>query len=209
MNLATIQIASHLSSLVFSSCSSNTNSENVQNDLTRTTGTKDVPAIKVNLGYHYVKDKFGVSALTALPSDLVKPPCIQECPVQMEAELTDAHEMMKELPDRAGAIIALEVKILRVHVDEDLRLAGHQNRIDAHKWRPMIMSFQDMYGLANRKAVPSRLARIKEEIYRVLTRSDVKRQGGDMDLVATSETNGDETQEDLERTGRTEITVKA
>jgi hypothetical protein len=126
----------------------------------------------------------------------------------MEAELADVHEMMKELPDRAGAILALEVKILRVHVDDELRLAGHQNRIDADKWRPMVMSFQDMYGLAKKKAVPSRLARIKEEVYRVLTRSDVKRQGGGMDLVVRQEANGGESGKDLERIGSKKMTAE-
>ena len=166
------------------------------NDLARATGTKNVPALKIGLGYTYVKDKFGVFGLTALPSDLVKPPCIQECPVQMEAELTDTHEMTKDLPDRAGAILALEVKILRVHIDEELRLVGHQNRIDADKWRPMVMSFQELYGLAKKKVVPSQLARIKEEMYKILTRSDVVRQGGDIDLIERD--TEDRSEEDIE-----------
>lgn len=49
--------------------------------------------------------------------------------MQMEAELVDVHEMIKDLPNRAGATVALEVKILCVHVDDSLRLRGHHNRV--------------------------------------------------------------------------------
>lgn len=47
----------------------------------------------------------------------------------MEAELMDVHEMMKDLPNRAGATVGLEVKILRVHVDDSLRLPWQYNRV--------------------------------------------------------------------------------
>jgi len=60
------------------------------------------------------------------------------------------------------------VKVLSVHVEPYLRLEGYENRIDTDKWRPMIMSFSELYGLEERK-VYSRLAEIDEEKYRVLT----------------------------------------
>ena len=100
-------------------------------------------------------------------------PRVGECPVQMEAELIEVHEMMGDEAGRKGLILAVEVKIVRVHVEEELRLVGHANRIDADKWRPMIMCFQEMYGLAEGKAVVSRLAEIEEEKYRAPTRSAV------------------------------------
>lgn len=34
------------------------------NALARTTGTEEVPDIKVQLGYRYEKDEFGISGLT-------------------------------------------------------------------------------------------------------------------------------------------------
>ncbi|KAL1971013.1 hypothetical protein VTN77DRAFT_2847 [Rasamsonia byssochlamydoides] len=151
------------------------------NALARATGTPQVPPIKQALGYRYVKDKFACAGLTPQPSTLVRPARIAECPVQMEAELVNVVELMQDLPDRKGFMLALEVKILRTHVEDYLRMAGHPNRIDPDRWRPMIMSFQELYGLAPRKAVPSTLASIDEEKYRPLTRSEVVRQGGDMD----------------------------
>lgn len=157
------------------------------NSIAKTTGTPMMPPMKQTLGYEYCKDKFKRSGLTRQPSDLVRPPRIAECPVQMEAELINSVELMHDLPDRKGALLAIEVKILRTHVRDDLRLVGHANRIDPDRWRPLIMSFQELYGLAPKKSTESKLATIDEEKYRLLTRSDVVKQGGDMDLVNCKE----------------------
>ena len=51
------------------------------------------------------------------------------------------------------------------HVAEAVRLPGHRNRIDPDRWRPLIMSFQQFYGLGER-VQPSTLAEIPEETYR-------------------------------------------
>lgn len=45
------------------------------------------------------------------------------------------------------------------------------------KWRPMIMSFSELYGLEERKKAHSRLAEINEEKYRVLTRQGEEAKG--------------------------------
>lgn len=101
--------------------------------------------------------------------------------MQMEGEVMTNMELMQDLPDRKGVLLAIEVKVLRTHVLDKLRLPGHANRIDPDCWRPMIMSFQELYGLAPRKLAESKLATVQEENYRALTRSDVVKQGGDMD----------------------------
>jgi len=150
------------------------------NAIAKTTGTSVIPAAKQILGYKYCKDKFGRSGLTPHPSDLVRPPRITECPVQMEAELVIGTELMQDVPDLKGFLLAIEVKVVRTHVRNDLRLAGHANRIDPDCWRPMIMSFQELYGLAPKKTA-STLASIDEERYRALTGSDMVKQGGVMD----------------------------
>ena len=43
---------------------------------------------------------------------------------------------------------------------------GHPNRIDPDKWRPLIMSFQEFYGLAPGKVHESTLGQIAEVLYR-------------------------------------------
>lgn len=143
------------------------------NALARTTGSEAIltaePSeeyryFKRMNGYEYVHDKFGRANLNPLKSDLVRPARIMECPAQMEVELVGVYEMMQDV-DTKG-FIALEVKVLRTHVHEDIRLDGHKNRIDPDKWRPMIMSFQELYGLKGKKVDESVLARITEEKYR-------------------------------------------
>lgn len=52
-----------------------------------------------------------------------------------------------------------------MHVDRAILMDGHPNRIDPDKWRPLIMSFQEYYGLGP-KLHPSRLGEIPEELYR-------------------------------------------
>lgn len=88
-----------------------------------------------------------------------------EAPMDFAAVLESAHPLAESDPVRRGALIALEVRIMNVHVEEELLLAGHENRIDPDAWRPLIMSFSQFYGLGGR--VPtSRLAEIPESAYR-------------------------------------------
>jgi hypothetical protein len=65
-----------------------------------------------------------------------------------------------------GGLGTFEVRIQRVHVRPDLLMDGFDNRIDPDKWRPLIMSFQEFYGLAPGKVRPSRLGEIPEALYR-------------------------------------------
>lgn len=78
----------------------------------------------------------GRAGLKPLKSDLVRPARIAECPAQLEAELIGVYEMMQDT-DTKGSI-ALEVKVLRTHVHEEIRMQGQKNRIDPDKWRPIL-----------------------------------------------------------------------
>ena len=131
------------------------------NALARTTGTENVPEGKVRRGYQYQKDKFGGANLTPQPSESVNPPRIQECPVQMEAEMVGQYEAL------FGMVLVIEVKVLKTYVVDGLRMRGHENRIDPDTWKPMIMSFQHLYGLKQGKIEDSTLAEVEEELYRV------------------------------------------
>ncbi len=133
--------------------------------LARTTGSDPVPPHKVAMGYRFERDKLGVGGLTAVPSDVVAPPRLLECPVQLEATLAGVHPIAAGEPDRAGKLVALEVRIQRVHIEEDLLMAGHRDRIDPDKWRPLIMSFTQFFGLGQR-VHESELAKIPESAYR-------------------------------------------
>ncbi|OBT84884.1 hypothetical protein VE02_06538 [Pseudogymnoascus sp. 03VT05] len=119
--------------------------------LARTTGLKEILTAKPGEGYKYFKrmngyeyvpDKFGRAGLTAVQSDVMA---------------ADA--------DTKG-FFTLEVKVVRTHVHRGIRMEGSKNRIDPDRWRPMIMSFQELYGLRGKVVGESVLARIGEEEYR-------------------------------------------
>ena len=140
--------------------------------LARTTGSNPVPPHKVAMGYRHEPDKLALAGLTAMPSEVVTPPRLRECPVQLEATLTARHPLAAGDPERAGRLVALEVQIRRVHVEEGLLLAGHEDRIDPERWRPLIMSFCQFFGLGG-MVHPSRLAQIPESAYRPRRRQPV------------------------------------
>lgn len=133
--------------------------------LAKTTGSDPVPPHKLAMGYRFASDKFAVAEMTPMPSQLVAPPRIAECPVQLEAVLTASHGLEAGDPGRAGRLVALEVRIVRVHLDDSVRMAGYEDRVDPNRWRPLIMSFCQFFGLGER-VHSSRLAEIPESAYR-------------------------------------------
>ncbi|MBD7952395.1 flavin reductase family protein [Oerskovia rustica] len=130
-----------------------------------TTGRDPVSARKSSVGYRYEPDKFGRAGLTPVGSDTVSAPRAGECPVHLEGRVVDVHALRGDDPVAAGSILAVEIAVTRVHVHESIRLAGSAHRIDPDRWRPLIMSFQQFYGLGDR-VLPSRLSTIDEEWYR-------------------------------------------
>ncbi|MFI7706687.1 flavin reductase family protein [Nonomuraea sp. NPDC049480] len=128
--------------------------------LALTTGSDPVPERKQERGYRYVPDKFRRAGLTATPSETVAPPRVAECPVSMEAVVEAVHPVGDD-----GGVLAFEVRVQRVWVHEEIRMAGTDDRIDPDAWRPLIMSFQKLYGLGP-QVRPSTLARIPERMYR-------------------------------------------
>ena len=137
------------------------------NKLTRVTGTRSIPELKQRLGYAFEPRKFEVAGLTPVASQTVAAPRVLECPIQLEAVVASRHDMMADDAQVAGLISAFEVRITRVHVHPRLLMDGHANRIDPAKWQPLIMNFQKLYGVSNVEIVPSRLAEIDEDIYRM------------------------------------------
>ncbi|KAH8167356.1 hypothetical protein CIB48_g869 [Xylaria polymorpha] len=143
------------------------------NKLAYTTGSNPVSESKASRDYKFVKDKWTRAGFHPQPSSFVAPPRIAECPVQMECQVVQVNGLRKDLPDRAGILLAIEVRVLRVHALESLRMEGYPNRVDPDKWRPLIMSFQELYGLRDGKVAASALGQIDEEKYRAMTKSDV------------------------------------
>lgn len=131
-----------------------------------TTGSEILPPHKLARGYRIEKDKFGTAGLTPIASETVDPPRAMECPIQMEAVVEHAYNMSDNDPAFRGRRILFEVRIQRVFVDPSILADGDPNRIDPDKWRPLIMSFQKFFGLADRQPHASRLSQIPESLYK-------------------------------------------
>jgi flavin reductase (DIM6/NTAB) family NADH-FMN oxidoreductase RutF len=134
--------------------------------IARTTGSDPVPEGKARRGYRFVSRKFETAGLTPVASLTVKAPRAMECPVQLEAVLEDVCPLADQDPVWRGRSLALHVKVQKVHAATEILMDGEPDRIDPDKWRPLIMSFQQFYGLAPDKVHGSELAKIPEAAYR-------------------------------------------
>lgn len=103
------------------------------------TGADPVPAGKP-AGCRYEPDKFGAAGWHPAASDLVGPPRIAECPVQIEARAAAVR------PDAADDFVIVEARTLRVHARTSIVHPG-TSHIDTAAWRPLIYNFRHYYGL--------------------------------------------------------------
>lgn len=148
-------------------CVLNLPSDNLAGHVDRlalTTGSSVVPRDKREMGVRYVPDKFGHANLTASASDVVRPPRVRECPIQLEAKLSDVRPFGRN-DERVGTgILAFELSVIRVHAHPSVVVSQKRNRIDPSRWRPLIMSFRKFYGLGA-EVHPSRLSEFPEHYY--------------------------------------------
>lgn len=128
------------------------------------TGRFDLPPHKKMLGYRYVADKFGAAGVTPERSLKVAPPRVKECRVQLEAGVQDIRACAANDTRMAAPMCAVEVQIVQTHVDEDILIGRTSARIDPDKWRPLVMSFRQFYGLGNRVHA-SKLSQAPEAAY--------------------------------------------
>ena len=134
------------------------------NALARLTGSDPVPPHKAAMGYRHEKNKFAASGLSAVPSETLKAPRVQECPVHLEAVLEAVHPFGTR-PDKPTTALAFEMRVVRAFAEPDILVPGVENHIDPDKWRPLLMSFCQFYGLGERLS-HSTLAEIPEAAYR-------------------------------------------
>lgn len=123
--------------------------------LALTTGKNPVPEYKAKMGFRYVADKFARAGLTAVASEIVRPPRVFECPVQLEAVIENIHAL-GAANDCAAAI---EARVVRVFMEESILNPEKRHHVDTDKWKPLIMSFCEFYGLGG-KLRPSKLAEV-------------------------------------------------
>jgi flavin reductase (DIM6/NTAB) family NADH-FMN oxidoreductase RutF len=120
------------------------------NALALTTGSNPIPEGKQKKGYRYEPNKFEKAGLTPIKAETVNASRVMECPVQMEVVIEDVHSLAEKHEDQKGRILTLELRVQRIHLEESIIMEGHPNRVDPDKWRPLIMSFQEFYGLGEK-----------------------------------------------------------
>jgi flavin reductase (DIM6/NTAB) family NADH-FMN oxidoreductase RutF len=136
------------------------------NKLAKLTGCSPVPERKLAKGYRYEPDKFQAGNLTASASEIVNAPAVLECPVHLEAIVTRINPVGEDDEKLRDRIVCCELKIVKVRVDDGIMVDGEPNRIDPDKWRPLMMSFQNFYGLG-KQIHESTLAEISEHLYKM------------------------------------------
>ncbi|MGV9598786.1 flavin reductase family protein [Streptosporangium sandarakinum] len=103
------------------------------------TGRDPVPARKRG-AFRFEPDKFGAAGLRPEPSELVRPPRVAGCPLQLEARATRVR------PDTAGRFLIIEAEVLRVHAAPHIVIPGTQH-VDPIAWSPLIYNFRHYHGL--------------------------------------------------------------
>jgi flavin reductase (DIM6/NTAB) family NADH-FMN oxidoreductase RutF len=99
------------------------------------TGRNPVPGAKAG-EFRFEPRKFETAALTPQRSQLVTAPRVRECPLQLEATVSDIRTIG---PEQTAA--AVEVQVVRVHAAPEIVIEG-TNRIDPSRWTPLLYVFR-------------------------------------------------------------------
>jgi flavin reductase (DIM6/NTAB) family NADH-FMN oxidoreductase RutF len=102
------------------------------------------PPSSVGREYRFEPDKFTLGGFTKLESDLVKPPRIAECKLQLEAKVLAIHLLAGDC-----GLAAVETQIVRVHAHPDIVVAG-TNHIDPQQWHPLFYVFRHYFSTGAR-----------------------------------------------------------
>jgi flavin reductase (DIM6/NTAB) family NADH-FMN oxidoreductase RutF len=103
------------------------------------TAADPVPAHK-QARFRHERDKFGACGLTPVPSELVTPPRVAECPLQFEATVV-AYDL-----DAKGNFLIAQARVLRVHAAADIVVPG-TSHVDPAAWSPLIYNFRHYFPL--------------------------------------------------------------
>ena len=85
------------------------------------------------------KDKFKATGLTPLPARYVKPPLIEECPVNVECKVRDVIRM--------GSHDVFAGDVLAIHIDEEI--IGENGLPDLAKFNAIAFASNKYYGIAH------------------------------------------------------------
>ncbi|AZK94417.1 MULTISPECIES: flavin reductase family protein [Streptomyces] len=94
-------------------------------------------------------DKFTAAGLTPVPSELIAPPRVAECPLQMEARAAAVRY------DGEGEFLIVEAHVVRVHAAPGITVPGTQY-IEPVAWSPLVYNFRHYFGLGRELGHSSR-----------------------------------------------------
>jgi flavin reductase (DIM6/NTAB) family NADH-FMN oxidoreductase RutF len=103
------------------------------------TGRSPVPGHKRGT-FRFEPGKFAAAGLRPEPSELVRPPRVAECPLQLEARAADIR------PGVTAEYLIIQAQVLRIHADPRIVVPG-SHHIDPARWSPLIYNFRHYYGL--------------------------------------------------------------
>ncbi|MGW1347454.1 flavin reductase family protein [Kribbella sp. NPDC002412] len=103
------------------------------------TGRDPVPDHK-RARFRFEREKFKAAGLTPIASEVVGPPRVAECPVQLEAAAVRV-EIGAD-----GNFLVVQAEVLRVHADERIVVPG-TSYVDPGAWSPLIYNFRHYFGL--------------------------------------------------------------
>ncbi len=111
-----------------------------------TTGREDVPESKRAKGYRFEADKFALGGFSSSPSEVVKPPRIAECPLQLEANVLKMHQPAA-LDGADPGFVIVETQVLRVHAHAKIVIL-ETNHVDTSRWNPLLYVFRHYFSNA-------------------------------------------------------------
>ncbi|MEV7607118.1 flavin reductase family protein [Paenarthrobacter sp. NPDC089322] len=103
-----------------------------------TTGSIVVPESKSG-EYRYEPDKWSLGGFDPVPSDCVAPDRIAQCPVQVEARVTNLTPL-----DDTDAVRIVHARILKTHAAESIVVPG-TSHIDVDRWNPLYYTFRHYF----------------------------------------------------------------
>jgi len=110
------------------------------------TGLNPVPEGKREK-YRYEHNKFAAGNFKRMSAQMVTPPAIANCPIQLECVLQN-HYIIESTIDSVPLIACMHMKVINVRVHDNLLI--NQNHINPSEWSPLIYNFRHYYSLGEK-----------------------------------------------------------
>ncbi len=114
-----------------------------------TTGKNPVPEYKAKLGYRFEEDKFSLAGLSPLSSECILPNRIENCPLQLEANMINYQQFSNVEEDGQLNACIIETRVIKVHAHKNI-IIPNSNNIDTLKWKPLFYIFRHYFTTGNR-----------------------------------------------------------